>query len=304
LDRLKVAETPNPNCMRFYSDELSLLPIGKTLDLPDREHQDRSPLAAELFNRCSEIVALFYADSSFTVTKEPNAAWDQLSPKVQLIVLDHIANLRPLLTPLAHQELHDSFDDTAILPTDDECVQVIKELIAKNIRPMLQQDGGNIKYIGMELDGTVYVLLEGACRSCPSSGHTLKDGIERVLSHFVPEVFEVREVDQAFARHWRQENSIHGAEVATGNAVSGITEEQIQNLGRLMADMNTPVFEEDIRAAVEAESKKGDEVPDPSLFHETGSEAIKTLASMLHENPTPSSVLKKFGSLPQQQQEH
>ena len=66
-------------------------------------------------------------------------------------------------------------------------------------------DGGNLKFVGMDSDGIVYILLQGACVSCPSSSITLKNGIERMLMHWVPEVLEVQEVDENYAREWNQQ---------------------------------------------------------------------------------------------------
>ena len=64
------------------------------------------------------------------------------------------------------------------------------EAVIAQIRPMLQQDGGNIELLDV-VDGTVKVKLTGACGSCPMSQMTLKMGIERVIKEEVPEVKEV-----------------------------------------------------------------------------------------------------------------
>jgi Fe-S cluster biogenesis protein NfuA len=56
------------------------------------------------------------------------------------------------------------------------------------------QDGGDVEYVGFE-DGVVMVKMQGSCSGCPSSGATLKGGIERMLMHYVPEVTNVIEVN-------------------------------------------------------------------------------------------------------------
>jgi Fe-S cluster biogenesis protein NfuA len=71
-------------------------------------------------------------------------------------------------------------------PTPEERVRAILE----KIRPFLQQDGGDLEYVGFE-DGQVRLRLQGACSSCPSSTMTLKMGIENALKQQVPEVREV-----------------------------------------------------------------------------------------------------------------
>ncbi len=59
------------------------------------------------------------------------------------------------------------------------------------VRPAVAQDGGDIVYRGFD-KGTVYLAMHGACSGCPSSTATLKQGIEQLLKHYVPEVTEVR----------------------------------------------------------------------------------------------------------------
>ncbi len=61
----------------------------------------------------------------------------------------------------------------------------------KNIRPMLQADGGDVELIDVTEDGIVKVKLKGACGSCPMSSYTLKLGIEQRLKEEIPEIKEV-----------------------------------------------------------------------------------------------------------------
>ncbi len=67
--------------------------------------------------------------------------------------------------------------------------------VIDSIRPMLQNDGGDIELVGVEADHTVRVRLQGACRGCPGAKMTLKMGVERLLKQRVPEVKEVIAVD-------------------------------------------------------------------------------------------------------------
>jgi len=76
-------------------------------------------------------------------------------------------------------------------PADAEVVEQIKELIETRVRPAVAGDGGDIRYRGFR-EGVVYLTMQGACAGCPSSTATLKQGIEQLLKHYVPEVSEVR----------------------------------------------------------------------------------------------------------------
>jgi Fe-S cluster biogenesis protein NfuA len=86
--------------------------------------------------------------------------------------------------------------DTTILDTDDEVVAMIKELLETRIRPAVQEDGGDIHYVTYEEEsGVVYVKLAGSCVGCPSSSVTLKNGVENMLMHYIPEVSGVEAVE-------------------------------------------------------------------------------------------------------------
>merc|ERR1719145_238371 len=74
---------------------------------------------------------------------------------------------------------------------------MIKELLETRIRPAVQEDGGDIKYVGFEEDsGIVTVKLAGSCVGCPSSSVTLKNGVENMLMHYIPEVTNVVSLEE------------------------------------------------------------------------------------------------------------
>ena len=76
----------------------------------------------------------------------------------------------------------------------DEAEKSLNEKVSKvieSIRPMLQNDGGDIELVGIDEDNTVKVRLQGACKGCPGAVMTLKMGVERLLKEKVPEVKEV-----------------------------------------------------------------------------------------------------------------
>jgi len=86
-------------------------------------------------------------------------------------------------------------DGESAAAPDDEITAQIKELLETRVRPMVMMDGGDIVFGSFE-DGVVYLKMHGACSGCPSSTATLKDGIENMLKHFIPEVQEVRPVPE------------------------------------------------------------------------------------------------------------
>merc|ERR1711862_180872 len=86
--------------------------------------------------------------------------------------------------------------DTTILDDDDEIVVMIKEILEAKIRPAVQEDGGDIHLANFDHDtGIVSVKLAGSCQGCPSSSATLKNGVENMLMHYIPEVTAVEALD-------------------------------------------------------------------------------------------------------------
>lgn len=68
----------------------------------------------------------------------------------------------------------------------------VNEVIERDIRPLIEADGGMIHLRDVEPDGTVLVELAGACAGCPGAAMTLKGGVERILKSLIPEVKEVK----------------------------------------------------------------------------------------------------------------
>jgi Fe-S cluster biogenesis protein NfuA len=68
------------------------------------------------------------------------------------------------------------------------------EAAIEKIRPMLKADGGDVELVNVSADGIVQVRLQGACRGCPMSQMTLKNGIERIIKQEVPQVKSVEAV--------------------------------------------------------------------------------------------------------------
>jgi Fe-S cluster biogenesis protein NfuA len=103
--------------------------------------------------------------------------------------MEHLLSGAPLLTGTVERGT-----DTVVQEGDSEVVQMIKELLETRIRPAIMEDGGDIEYRGFSPDGEVLLKLRGACRTCDSSVVTLKNGIEAMMRHYIPEVQSVRQV--------------------------------------------------------------------------------------------------------------
>lgn len=170
------------------------MPAG-TREFASAEAAEASPLAEAIF-ATGEVVNVFYGLNFITVTAAPGADWSALKPEVVTILLDHFVSEAPLFaggsadgfSVPAEDDLDPIVEDRA---EDAEVIASINELLETRVRPAVANDGGDIAYRGFS-DGVVYLTLQGACAGCPSSTMTLKQGIESLLKHYVPEVTEVR----------------------------------------------------------------------------------------------------------------
>ncbi|MBS0480562.1 MAG: NifU family protein [Proteobacteria bacterium] len=187
---IETETTPNPATLKFLPGE-PVMETG-TREFRNDEEAAASPLAAALFD-LGDVTGVFYGRDFISVTAAPGVEWAGLKPQVVAMLLDHFVTGAPLFTGPDASGItvpadEDHFDDD---PADADVVAQIKELIDTRVRPAVANDGGDIVYRGFH-EGVVYLTMHGACSGCPSSTATLKNGIETLLKHYVPEVTEVR----------------------------------------------------------------------------------------------------------------
>lgn len=182
---IQTETTPNPATLKFLPGR-TVLKEG-TLDLRDADAAARSPLAERLF-AVDGVNGVFFGHDFITVTKK-DGEWAHLKPAILGAIMEHFLSGEPLL----HDGNADEADDEFFADEDAGTVATIKELIETRVRPAVANDGGDITFRGYK-EGIVYLNMRGACAGCPSSTATLKNGIENLLRHFVPDVVEVRPV--------------------------------------------------------------------------------------------------------------
>lgn len=181
---IQTEETPNPNALKFLPG-IEVSPEGPVFFNNFEEARTQSSLAAKIYD-IDNIEAVFFGIDFITVTKSDKADWSFLKPEVLMIIMDHIVAGLPI------------FDSNNVVTEINieglsEIEKQIVEIIETRVRPSVAMDGGDIIYKGFK-DGIVYLQLNGACAGCPSSTVTLKNGIESMLKHYVPEVESVEAV--------------------------------------------------------------------------------------------------------------
>lgn len=188
---IQTETTPNPAALKFLPGQ-KVMEAG-TRDFASPEAAEASPLAEAIFST-GEVEGVFFGRDFISVTAAPGADWRTLKPQVLEVLLDHFASGAPLFRAGSAAGIHVAPDEAIEDdPADAEIVTQIRELIDSRVRPAVAQDGGDIQYRGFK-GGTVYLALHGACSGCPSSTMTLKNGIESLLKHYVPEVESVEAI--------------------------------------------------------------------------------------------------------------
>ena len=188
---IETETTPNPATLKFLPGQ-RVMPAG-TRDFATPEEAEASPLAQALFGT-GEVTGVFFGADFVSVTAAPGVDWGVLKPQVVAVLLDHFVSQAPLFSGGDASGFAVPAEDDDLIdedPADAEIIDQIKELIETRVRPAVANDGGDIRYRGYR-DGVVYLAMQGACSGCPSSTATLKNGIEGLLKHYVPEVHEVR----------------------------------------------------------------------------------------------------------------
>ena len=186
---IETETTPNPATLKFLPGE-QVMTAG-TREFTTEEDAAVSPLAEALFS-LGDVTGVFFGRDFVSVTAGEGASWSGLKPQVVSMLLDHFVSGAPLFAGAGNPiSVPAEDDEIGSDPADADIVDQIKELIETRVRPAVANDGGDIVYRGFR-EGVVYLTMQGACSGCPSSSATLKQGIEGLLKHYVPEVTEVR----------------------------------------------------------------------------------------------------------------
>jgi NFU1 iron-sulfur cluster scaffold homolog, mitochondrial len=184
---IQTESTPNPATLKFLPGR-PVMGEG-TADFPNAAEGAHSPLAASLFE-IPEVERVFFGQDFVTVTKSAAADWRHLKPAILGALMEHFSRGLPLFEAEAAAQAEPTYEGE-----EGEIVAQIKELIDTRVRPAVAADGGDIIFKGFDGgSGTVFLHLQGSCSGCPSSTMTLKNGIENMLRHYIPEVSGVEAV--------------------------------------------------------------------------------------------------------------
>jgi len=175
---VQTENTPNPNSLKF-------LPGKKVSNDASLEISNKSETNNELIRNILSIngvKSIFLADNFLSVNKHEKTEWEDLKHIIISFINDYYSNGNEIV-----------IDSTTTNSNDNSLLEVEKKIIKileTKVRPAVAKDGGDIKFKEYK-DGVVTVNLQGSCSGCPSSTMTLKQGVQNLLCHYIPEIKEV-----------------------------------------------------------------------------------------------------------------
>ncbi|WP_327210399.1 NifU family protein [Rhizobium leguminosarum] len=174
-----VEHTPNPNT-RMFMPGARVSTVARKWERSDGGDTD---LVKALF-AIGPVTSLLANEDALSVSVANEDDWDDAQPAVVSAIVEHVATFVKHAFDDAPE--HEGDFDQA----DGAVVEKIKGLIYTHIRPAVARDGGDIVFKSFR-DGVLSLDMRGACSGCPSSTATLKNGIQNLMTYFVPEVSEV-----------------------------------------------------------------------------------------------------------------
>ena len=175
---VQTQNTPNPNSLKF-------LPSKKVSNDDPFEITDKNKSNNELVRNILSIngvTGIFLAEDYLSVNKDEKTNWEDLKHIIISFINDYYGSGNEIV-----------IDSNKITSPETQLSEIEKKIIKileTKIRPAVARDGGDIKFKKYN-NGIVTVQLQGSCSGCPSSIMTLKQGVQNLLCHYIPEIKEV-----------------------------------------------------------------------------------------------------------------
>ncbi len=172
--------TPNPNSLKF-------LPGKRVSNNGSYEITNKDDTQNELIRNLLSIngvEGVFLGEDFISINKNDDFKWEEIKHIVISLINDYYLSGKEFVIDKNKKDENDNLD---------EIEKKIVKILEEKIRPAVARDGGDIKFKEFK-DGVVKVQLQGSCSGCPSSTMTLKQGVQNLLKHYLPEVKEVEAV--------------------------------------------------------------------------------------------------------------
>ena len=169
--------TPNPNSLKFLPGKI--VSNGGSFEITKKDDV-KNELIRNLMS-VNGVEGIFLSKDFISINKYDETSWDEIKHIVISLINDFYSNGKEFVIEKSPFETEEDLG---------EIEKKIVKILDQKIRPAVAKDGGDIKFKEFK-DGVVMVQLQGSCSGCPSSTMTLKQGVQNLLCHYLPEVKEV-----------------------------------------------------------------------------------------------------------------
>ena len=169
--------TPNPNSLKFLPGKK----VSNSGPYEITKKEDSENALVRNILSVNGVEGIFLGEDFISVNKNDLTKWEDIKHIVISLINDFYSEGKEFVIDESLNEQNSNLD---------EIEQKIVKILDQKIRPAVARDGGDIKFKEFK-DGVVKVQLQGSCSGCPSSTMTLKQGVQNLLCHYLPEVKEV-----------------------------------------------------------------------------------------------------------------
>ena len=177
---IQTETTPNPNSLKFLPGKI--VSNHDSFEITKKEETNNELIRNLL--AINGVESIFLGKDFISINKYDSIEWDEVKHSIISLINDFYSTGKECVI---EKSLNESFEDL------EEIEKKIVKILDQKIRPAVAKDGGDIKFKRFK-DGVVSVQLQGSCSGCPSSKMTLKQGVQNLLCHYIPEVKEVEAV--------------------------------------------------------------------------------------------------------------
>tara|TARA_B100001093_G_scaffold39153_1_gene33443 strand:+ start:436 stop:975 length:540 start_codon:yes stop_codon:yes gene_type:complete len=172
--------TPNPNSLKFLPGKAVSNEGSFEITKKDETNNE---LIRNLLS-VNGVEGIFLGKDFISINKYDDFSWDEIKHIVISLINDFYLSGKECVIERNLQENNNELKDI-----EKKIVKILDE----KIRPAVAKDGGDIKFKEFQ-NGVVKVQLQGSCSGCPSSTMTLKQGVQNLLCHYLPEVKKVEAI--------------------------------------------------------------------------------------------------------------
>ena len=172
--------TPNPNSLKFLPGKA--VSPNESFEITKKD-ETNNELARNLLS-INGVEGIFLGGDFITINKYDDIEWEEIKHIVISLINDFYSSGKECVI---ENNLGESFENL------EDIEKRIIQILNQKIRPAVAKDGGDIKFKEFK-DGVVKVQLQGSCSGCPSSTMTLKQGVQNLLCHYIPEVKQVEAI--------------------------------------------------------------------------------------------------------------